>query len=149
MAGTFVLRQSLAFALALVFFSISGCSRSVDPQAALEAAVQALQDNLEAKKTSHVMDLLDSQFQAQHELDRDWAKKTMTLMFLQHANVQIVALTRSSQIDSNAPQTGYTDAQVVLTGAQNIIPNAAAPYAVRLQWHWDGKQWKLRTLDWK
>ena len=139
-------RQYLA--LALAFVAVSGCSRSEDPQASLEAAVQALQDNLEAKKTSAVMDLLDSQFQAQQELDRDWAKRTMTLMFLQHANVKVVALTRNSHIDPNAPHAGYTDAQVVLTGAQNIVPDAAAPYAVRLQWLRDGKQWKLRTLDW-
>lgn len=140
-------RQYLA--LALAFVAISGCSRSMDPQASLDAAVQALQDNLEAKKTSAVMDLLDSQFLAQQELDRDWAKRTMTLMFLQHTNVKIVALTRSSHIDPSAPHTGYTDAQVLLTGAQNIVPDAAAPYAVRLQWLRDGKQWKLHTLDWK
>lgn len=111
--------------------------------------MQALQDNLEAKKTSDVMDMLDSQFQAQQDLDREWAKRTMTLMFLQHANVKVVALTRSSQINRSAPQTGYTDAQVVLTGTQNIIPDAAKPYTVRLQWRLDGKRWKLRTLDWE
>jgi hypothetical protein len=145
----FIRRLYLALILVLAFVAVSGCSRSVDPQVSLEAAVQALQDNLEAKKTSDVMDLLDSQFQAQLELDREWAKRTMTLMFLQHANVKVVALTRSSHIDPNSPKTGYTDAQVVLSGAQNIIPDAAAPYAVRLLWHWDGKQWKLRMLDWK
>ncbi|OQW85834.1 MAG: hypothetical protein BWK72_20240 [Rhodoferax ferrireducens] len=141
-------RHYLGLTLALACVAVSGCSRSVDPQASLEAAVQALQDNLEAKKTSAVMDLLDPQYRAQQELDRDWAKRTMTLMFLQHASVKVVALTRSSQIDPGAPQTGYTDAQVVLTGAQNIIPDTAAPYVVRLQWSRDGEQWKLRTLEW-
>lgn len=111
--------------------------------------MQALQDNLEAKNTSDVMDMLALDFRAQQELDREWAKRTMALMFLQHAKVKIVVLTRSSQIDPVVPQTGYTDAQVVLSGAQNIIPDAAAPYSVRLQWHWDGKKWKLRTLEWK
>ena len=111
--------------------------------------MQALLDNLEAKKTSDVMDMLDPQFRAQQDLDRDWAKRTMTLMFLQHATIKIVALTRTSQIDPVVPQTGYTDAQVVLSGAQSVIPDAAAPYTVRLQWHWDGKKWMLRTLEWK
>lgn len=148
MAIMFMRRQYLCFALTLACLVASGCSRSVDPQASLEAAVQALQDNLEAKKTSAIIDLLDPQFQAQQELDRDWAERTMTLLFLQHANVKVVALTRSSRIDPSAPQTGYTDAQVVLTGAQNIIPDTAAPYVVRLQWSWKGEQWKLRTLEW-
>jgi len=71
--------------------------------------------------------------------------------FLQHANVKVVALTRESHMDPSAPHAGYTDtdAQVVLTGAQNIVPDAAAPYAVRLQWLREGKQWKLRTLECK
>ena len=136
-------------ALILTLVALTGCSKPVDPLTSLEAAVQALQDNLEAKKTSDVVDTLDAQFRAQLELDRDWAKRTMALMFLRHANIKIVALTRSSRIDPVVPQTGYTDAQVVLSGAQNVMPDAAAPYEVRLQWNWDGKKWMLRTLEWK
>lgn len=135
--------------LALTLVALSGCSKPVDPKTSLEAAVQALLDNLEAKKTSDVMDMLDAQFRAQQDLDREWAKRTMTLVFLRHATIKIIAITRTSQIDPVVPQTGYTDAQVVLSGAQNIIPDAAAPYTVRLQWHWDGKKWMLRTLEWK
>ena len=106
-------------------------------------------DNLEAKKISDVMDMLAPEFRAQQELDRSWAKRTMALVFLQHANVKIVSITRNSQIDPVVPQTGYTDAQVVLSCAQNIIPDAVAPNTVRLQWHWDAKSWKLRSLEWK
>ena len=135
--------------LALAFVALNGCSKPVDSKTSLEAAVQALLDNLEAKKTSDVMDMLAPEFRAQQELDRDWAKRTMTLVFMRHANIKIVVLARASQIDPVVAQTGYTDAQVVLSGAQNIIPDAAAPYTVRLQWHWDGKKWKLRTLEWK
>jgi hypothetical protein len=108
---------------------LQSCSRS-DPQAALEAAVQLLQDNLEAKKASAVLDQLDVPFRAQQELDRDWAKRTLTLMFLQHRNVHIVAVSRSSRIAEQARDIGYTDAKVLLTGAQGLIPDQASPYGV-------------------
>ena len=108
-----------------------------------------LQDNLEAKKTSAVLEQLDIAFRAQRELDRDWAQRTMTLMFVQHQKVRIVAVSRSSRIDAQAPTPGLTDAQVLLTGAQGLVPDQAAPYAVKLQWRLVGKEWKLAKLEWE
>ena len=124
------------------------CSKD-DPLASLEAAVQRLQDNLEAKKTGDVLGQLHSKFRAQGELDKDWAKQTMTVMFLRFANIRLVAVTRSSRIDPTAPQKGYTDAQVLVTGAQGLIPDEAAPYGVTLEWQLEGGDWKLFDLRWK
>lgn len=128
--------------------ALGGCGKT-DPQVSLEAAVQRLQDNLEAKKTSDVLDQLHSKFRAQDGLDKDWAKQTMTVMFLRFANIRLVAVTRSSRIDPTAPQKGYTEAQVLVTGAQGLIPDEAAPYGVTLEWQLDGNDWKLFDLQWK
>ena len=65
---------------------LTACSKD-DPQVSLEAAVQQLQDQIEARDTGAVMDLLDAKFRAQDEYDADWARKTMTLMFLRYAQV--------------------------------------------------------------
>lgn len=149
MNDVIALRRPLgALALLALLGMLQSCSRS-DPLVSLEAAVQMLQDNLEAKKTSAVLDQLDVPFRAQQELDRDWAKRTMTLMFLQHQNVRIVAVSRSSRIAEQARDIGYTDAKVLLTGAQGLIPDQASPYGVKLQWRLVGKQWKLVKLDWE
>ena len=137
-----VLAQLLTLAL------LGACSRD-DPQAALEAAVQQLQDNLEARKASAVLAQLDDQFRAQDDLNREWAQRTMTLLFLRYANVKVVALTRTSRIDPKARHVAFTEAQVLLTGAQGLVPEQAAPYNVKLQWRLDGKQWKLFALEWQ
>jgi hypothetical protein len=141
-------RLVLAGALAVSPALIAGCSRD-DPLAALEAAARQLQDRLEARDTNGVLELLDAQFRAQDELDRDWARRTMALLFLRYAQVQVVALARTSRIDPNALHVGYTDAQVVLSGAQDLIPERVAPYAVRLEWRHDGKRWMLHALSWQ
>ena len=141
-------RCSATFAALLLAAALASCSRS-DPQASLVAAVQKLQDNLEAKNTSAVLDQLDTAFRAQRELDRGWAKQTMTLMFLRHQNVRIVAVARNSRIAAEAPQVGYTEAQVLITGAQGLIPDQAAPYRIKLQWSLVGREWKLVKLDWE
>jgi hypothetical protein len=135
-----------ALVVALAGLAFAGCSRD-DPQAELEAAVQALQDSLEAKRAGAVLDQLTPEFQAQSELDREWAKRTMTALFLQNANVKVVALTRSSRVTGKT--SGETDAQVVLAGGAGLLPERAAPYTVKLQWRREGRQWRLARLDWE
>ncbi|MDO8888538.1 MAG: hypothetical protein Q7V16_08140 [Hydrogenophaga sp.] len=127
---------------------LSACGKD-DPQARLEAAVQQLQDNLEARDTSAVIDQLDAAFLAQDGFDRDWARQTMTLMFLRYASVKVIAVTRKSSIDPTAPQSGLTQAQVLVTGAQGLIPERAAPYEVRMEWRYVSDDWKLTRLTWE
>lgn len=140
-------RHFLAWLLLALALSLSACGKA-DPQAQLEAAVQQLQDNLEAKDTSAVIDQLDAGFQAQEGLDREWARKTMTLMFLRYASVKVIAVTRKSSIDPTAPQNGLTQTQVLVTGAQGLIPERAEPYSVKLEWRYVSDDWKLTRLSW-
>lgn len=129
--------------------ALLGCGQPDDPQAALDATVQRLQDALEAKDTDAVLDLLDAKFRAQDDLGREWARKTMVLMFLRYQQVKVIAVTRRSRVDAAGGQTGRTEAQVLVTGAQGLIPERAAPYAVQLEWWREGDDWKLRDLRWQ
>lgn len=129
--------------------ALLGCGQPDDPQAALDATVQRLQDALEAKDADAVLDLLDAKFRAQDELDREWARKTMALMFLRYQQVKVIAVSRRSEVDAAGGQTGRTEAQVLVTGAQGLIPERAAPYAVQLEWWREGGDWKLRDLRWQ
>ncbi|WPC05539.1 hypothetical protein SBP02_01925 [Pseudomonas benzenivorans] len=133
----------------LMFFTLlGGCGGREDPQASLEAAVQQLQDNLEAKDSGAVMEQLHPQFSAQQQFDADWARRTMTLLFLRHRQVRVLALSRNSYLDATYGEKGYTEAQVALTGAEGLIPDSARHYGVKLEWWLDDGQWKLARLNW-
>ena len=134
--------------LLLLFALVAGCGRD-DPQAALEKAVQQLQENIEAKRTGDVLDQLHPQFIARQEFDRDWAKRTMTLLFMRHKNIQVLALSKDSRIDPTYRDKGRTDAQVALTGAEGLIPDSARHYSVKLEWWQEDGEWKLARLDWE
>ncbi len=73
----------------------------------------------------------------------------MALMFLRYASVRVISVSRSSRIDPPGSPIGVTEAQILVTGAQGLIPERAAPYAVRLRWQRDGDEWKLRDLQWE
>ncbi|MCY1559332.1 hypothetical protein D9M68_963570 [compost metagenome] len=111
--------------------------------------MQRLQDNLEAKKTSAVLEQLHPRFNAQQEHDRDWAKRTMALLFLRHRNVSVLALGKASRLDPTYGEKGYTEAQVALAGAEGLIPDSARHYGVKLEWWLDDGEWKLARLDWQ
>lgn len=128
---------------------LAGCGKADDPQASLDAAVQQLQDNLQAKKTAAVLDQLHGEFVAQQVNDRDWAKRTMTLLFLRHNTVKVIALSKNSVIDTTYRDKGYTDAQVALTGAEGLIPDSARHFSVKLEWWQDDGEWKLARLEWE
>lgn len=141
-------RRLIVLMLAMLAITQVACTRD-DPLASLEAAVQQLQDDLEAKRTGAVMSQLAPAFQAQGELDRRWAERAMMLRFSQHAKVNIVALARSSHLAPNSHSLGFTQAQVVLAGAQGRLPERVTSYTVSLQWQRDGRQWKLLSLVWE
>jgi hypothetical protein len=144
-------RRTLLACVPLVgWLWLTACSKPDDPQVALEAAVQRLQDALEAKQAGEVLALLDNRFRAQDELDAEWARKTMALVFLRFAHVRVIAVSNDSRIDEGSGgRVGRTQAQVLVTGAQGLVPERATPYALELVWWREGDDWKLRDLRWQ
>ncbi|WP_291008693.1 hypothetical protein [Hydrogenophaga sp.] len=136
--------------LLAVPLALLGCGKRDDPQASLEAAAQRLQDAFEAKDASDVLGMLDSRFRAQDELDVEWARKTMALVFLRFEQVRVITVSRQSRIDEgSAGRVGRTVTQVLVTGAQGLVPERAEPYALELVWWREGDDWKLRDLRWR
>jgi hypothetical protein len=127
--------------------ALAACGKD-DPQAKLEAAVRALQAAIEARDTGDVMDLLDEHFQGSGNLDRDGTRRLLTATFLRFQNIKVIAASLNAQVDPQAPTLGRVEAQVLVTGAQGLIPERAEPYAVRMEWRLVGGDWKLGDLRW-
>ncbi len=137
----------LAVAFMAVALMLVGCGRD-DPEAALQAAVESLQESIESKDTSRLMDLVHQEFSANQEADRDWARRTATFMFLRHRNVNVIALNSRSWIDPTYPDKGYSEAQVALTGAEALLPQRLGHYNARLEWWLADGKWQLARLNW-
>lgn len=126
---------------------LAACGKS-DPQARLDAAAEGLRSAIEARDTSAVMDRLDAHFRGSGDLDPEQARRLMTGAFLRYPNIRVVALSRRSEIDPSVATLARTEAQVLVTGAQGLIPERAEPYTLRLEWRWVEGDWKLADLRW-
>lgn len=137
----------LAAAAAALSLLLVGCGRE-DSQAALDAAAKSLQESIEDKDNRALMALIHPEFSANEGLDKDWVKRTATLMFLRHRNVRVVALNNRSWINPTYPDKGYSEAQVALTGAEGLLPQRVGHYNVKLEWWRTEGDWQLARMNW-
>lgn len=126
----------------------AGCSRP-DPEQQLMAAARRLQEAIEARDTGVVMDMLDEHFRGGGELDPASARRLLTATFLRYQNIRVVALAPGARVDPAVPTLGVVESNVVVTGAQGLIPERAEPYRVRTEWRLVGGEWKLSDLRWE
>jgi hypothetical protein len=141
-------RRTLLACLGLGLLLAAACSRD-DPQAKLAATAKALQAAIEARDTGDVMALLDEHFQGSANLDRAGTRRLLTATFLRYQNIRVIAMSSSHHIDPQAPTLARSEAQVLVTGAQGLVPERAEPYGVKLEWRLVGSDWKLSDLRWE
>lgn len=125
-----------------------GCSQD-DPQARLEATVRQLQSGVEEKDVGAVIDLVHERFRMQGDMDVRQARQTMMAVFHRYASIRVYAVGQQTRMDPATPLVGYTEAQVLVTGAQGLIPERASPYAVRMEWRLVDQDWRLYDLRWE
>ncbi len=141
-------RKFFLCSLILVFLAI-GCSQS-NQQAALDKAADDLQAALEAKDTNRVLDMLHENFSAQAaDNDKEWARRTMTGLFLRYKNIKIVALNVRNEIDEKLSVQAISRGEVALVGADGLIQGNASHYRVEVEWRYDGGQWKVIHIKWQ
>ena len=135
------------FCMALV---VSACGKKEeDPLEALNAQVDALMEALQTQHIRHAMAILHPQFTAQDNLGQDWARKTMTAMFLRDSNIGVRAMQREARMFPGAREAAEVKARILLTGAEGVLPSDGNYVEVDSEWRQDGGEWKLFRLRWK
>jgi len=145
-------RRALQFVCLAAFALLSVACGKDDPQAALDAAADAFQSALEAKSVARTLDLLHPGFTARG-IDgdgREWARRTMTTIFLRYRNVTIVVPWRRNTLNERAPDLATTEAEATMVGAEGLLPENVRHYRVRLEWRREkGGDWKVARLEWE
>ena len=120
-----------------------------DPLVALNAQVDALMEALQTQHISNAMAILHPQFTAQDNLGQDWARKTMTAMFLRYSNIGVRAMQRDARMFPGAREAAEVKARVLLTGAEGVLPSDGNYVEVESEWRQEAGEWKLFRLRWQ
>ena len=134
-------RWLLPFALLLS----AGCSRP-PPEVALREAVAAMEASIDARDAGALARQLDDDFIGPGGMDREGARRTAALYFLQHARIGLVPGPLSIDIRDSGAQVSLTVG--VSGGNSRLLPESGQVYDVRSGWRLRDGEWRMTSIEW-
>ena len=125
---------------------VSACSRS-DPEQAVRAQVDALQEAIDARDAGAVEDLLAEDFIGNEGLDRRGAKQLAAGVFLRHR--EIGARLGPVTVELRGKGEAIARFSVLATGGSGgLLPEQGQVYQVQTGWRLQDGDWKLLNASW-
>ncbi|QCO67730.2 nuclear transport factor 2 family protein [Luteimonas yindakuii] len=122
-----------------------GCART-PPEAALREAVAAMEAAIDARDARAFVRHLDHEFIGPGGMDRDGARRTAALYFLQHTNIGLVPGPLSIDLHDTRAQVSFTAA--VTGGNSRLLPERGQVYEVRSGWRLRDDEWRMTSIEW-
>ena len=125
---------------------VSACSRS-DPEQAVRAQVDALQQAIDARDAGAVEDLLAEDFIGNEGMDRRGAKQLAAAVFLRHR--EIGARLGPVTVELRGEREAIARFSVLATGGSGgLLPEQGQVYQVQTGWRLQDGDWKLLNASW-
>jgi hypothetical protein len=132
---------------------LSGCART-PPEAAIGEAVEAIDTALDAQDNAGVRRWLAEDFRGgpagtADPLDKAGVQRLLAGYFLRYRHIGVVVSGLTVTPLAHDDTQAWSEAKVLLTGAEGLIPDTGRLYTVRGLWQRDGDDWALRELTWE
>ena len=125
---------------------VSACSRS-DPEQAVRAQVDALQQAIDARDAGAVEDLLAEDFIGNEGMDRRGAKQLAAALFLRHREID--ARLGPVTVELRGEGEAIARFSVLATGGSGgLLPEQGQVYQVQTGWRLQDGDWKLLNASW-
>ena len=125
---------------------VSACSRS-DPEQAVRAQVDALQQAIDARDAGALEDLLAEDFIGNEGMDRRGAKQLAAAVFLRHR--EIGARLGPVTVELRGEREAIARFSVLATGGSGgLLPEQGQVYQVQTGWRLQDGDWKLLNASW-
>ena len=125
---------------------VSACSRS-DPEQAVRAQLEALQQAIDARDAGAVEDLLAEDFIGNEGMDRRGAKQLAAAVFLRHR--EIGARLGPVTVELRGEREAIARFSVLATGGSGgLLPEQSQVYQVQTGWRLQDGDWKLLNASW-
>ncbi len=136
-------------AILLPLLLLGACGEPLPLQQAIAENTRAIQQAMEEKDRSGVLDHLSVEFSANDQLDREAVGVMLLRHFIAHRNITV------SILDSSiSPHPGYANLaeahySVIITGAENLLPERARVTQVDALWRLEDGEWRLYEIRWE
>lgn len=132
--------------LSLVLVLIYGCEKPPIEQE-LEKNILELEQAIEDKDPSAVLDHIHKDFIGEKGQDKKWVQRTLAFHTLRNHQIEIVI--SNIKITVKDPHTAIGSFNALATGGHGLLPERGAIYQVELEWRKEGGDWKIVYAKWK
>lgn len=133
-------------ALGLLWLVLAGCAVA-PPEEALRQRVDALQAAIAARDAGALAEHLADDFIGPGGMDRDAARRTAALYFLQNARVGVAPGPLDIRLEAAHARVDFTAA--LTGGSGRLLPERGRIYRVETGWRLEDGEWRLTSADWK
>ncbi len=124
------------------------------PEAGIRAAVDDIAHALDAHDNAAVRAYLTDTFQGgpaaePGQLDKAGVRRLLAGYFLRYRNIGVVISGLTITPLAHDPTQAWSDATVLLTGAEGLVPETGRLYKVRGLWTQSDGDWRLVQLTWE
>jgi len=129
------------------------CSKT-PPEEAVRARIAAIETALAERDNSGVRSNLAPGFQggpadAPAQFDQPGVQRLLAGYFLRYPNIRLVVTGLKVTPLAHDPSQAWSEAAVLLTGAEGLIPDTGRIYTVRGLWQQTDGDWRLVQLTWE
>ena len=143
---TATLCLSIRLGVLLILVSLSSaCSRPPDEQQ-IHEAIEQIRDAIENRQSRAVLEHLSEDFKAQQTKTNRDIRGMMLFYFRQNRNISVYLTDESIRVTGTRADVTIN---ALVTGAENLLPQRAQTYAVRMRWNKQDGDWQLSLLDWE
>lgn len=131
--------------LACLLTLLAACART-PPEEALRRTVDAVQVAVTERDAAAFSAHLADDFVGPGGMDRDAARRTAALYFLQHARVGLDTGPLTIEMGEGHATVRFTAAAT--GGGGRLLPDSRQVYQVRTGWRLEGDDWRLTSAEW-
>jgi len=132
---------------------LAACNRP-EPEVGIREAIASIEQALGARDNAGVREHLTKDFrggpaEAANSLDQREAQRMLAGYFLRYRNIGVVVTAISVEPLPHDTDQAWSNATVLLTGAEGLIPETGRAYSVRGLWQFRDGGWRLAQLSWE
>lgn len=140
-----LVKRSLLLPLLLL---LASCGTS-DPETAIRANIAATQKAVEAKESGKAVRYLADDFSGTAGIDKRGVQRILLAQFIQHKNINVAITRLDITVNEHNPVTARMEAVVIVTGAEDLLPQNGELLNVTGDWELHDGEWLLVSAQWE
>ena len=130
----------------LLLIALGGCSRPADEQA-LRDTLAAMQQAVEQREASSVVEHVAENFAGAGNMDRDALRRMLVVQFMRNKEVGVTLGPVTVRIEGERAEAEF---RALLTGFdQSLLPVRADGYRIVTGWRIEDGRWVLERASWE